>query len=83
MGPKFGYFPNAKKSCLVTKDVYLPKAKAAFENIGIQITSDGCPYLGSPIDSRDYVSKYVMAKVSDWSSQIEVLSEIALHTQLS
>ena len=58
--------------------MYLTKAKAAFENIGIQITSDGRPYLGSPIGSRDYVSKYVMTKVSDWSSQIEVLSEIAM-----
>ena len=43
LGPKFGYFLNAKKSWFVTKDVYLTKDKAAFENIGIQITSDGRP----------------------------------------
>ena len=63
---------------LIRKLKHDVNSKAAFENIGIQITSDGCPYLGSPMGSKEYVSKYVVAKVSDWSSQIEVLSEIAM-----
>lgn len=42
-GPKFGYFANATKTWLVTKEKHLAIAKASFANTGVQVTSEGRP----------------------------------------
>ena len=46
-GPKYGYFANATKTWLVTKGKHLVTATASFANTGVQVTSDGRPYLGA------------------------------------
>ena len=44
--PRYGYFPNASKTWLVTKNDLLPNATQAFADTDVQVTSDGRPYLG-------------------------------------
>lgn len=48
-GPAFGYHSNAKKTCLVTKDAFLEKAKYIFQDTQVNVTSEGRPYLGAPL----------------------------------
>ena len=43
-GPMYGYYTNANKTWLVTKKDFHHEAEVAFE--GVQITSEGRPYLG-------------------------------------
>uniref|UniRef100_A0A1X7TTT9 Uncharacterized protein n=1 Tax=Amphimedon queenslandica TaxID=400682 RepID=A0A1X7TTT9_AMPQE len=39
LGPKFGYFPEPQKSCLVVKESILPEAYQLFNNLDIKITT--------------------------------------------
>lgn len=76
-GPSFGYFANPCKTWLVTKEGYHEEASAIFAGSGVKITSDGRPYLGAAIGSREFIEDYVRSKVNTWSSNIVQLSEIA------
>ena len=77
IGPLFGYFPNASKSWLVTKETFLSEAKAAFAGTRVNITNHGRPYLGAAIGTNDFVSTYVKTKVKEWISYIDQLALIA------
>ena len=44
IGPRFGYFANATKTWLVTKEKHLTTATALFANTGVKVTSEGRPY---------------------------------------
>ena len=46
-GPKFGYFPNPSKTWLILKDPQC--STSTFTNTGINITTEGRPYLGASI----------------------------------
>ena len=48
-GPKFGYFPNATKTWLITKEKHLTTATASFANTGVQVTAEGRPYLATAL----------------------------------
>ena len=50
-GPGFGYFPNACKTWLVTKDKCYTEAEMVFAGTNIKLTSERRPYLGSAIGS--------------------------------
>ena len=76
-GPKFGYFPNASKSWLVTKESTHNLGKELFGDEGIQVTDEGRPYLGAAIGTVSYTNDYVRAKVTQWSSQLTTLARIA------
>ena len=76
-GPGFGYFPNPSKTWLVTKPEHLETASTVFSDAGINITTDGRPYLGGAIGSLEYINQFVKAKVEEWSSSIKILAEIA------
>ena len=76
-GPSFGYYANPSKMWLVTKDDYLEEASAIFADSGVNITSNGRPYLGAVIGSQEFAAEYVRSKVSDWSSKVALLGEIA------
>ena len=39
-GPKFGYFTNASKTWLVTKEDHLADAMAAFADMDVKVTSE-------------------------------------------
>ena len=75
-GPRFGYFANPSKTWLVIKDDHHEEASAIFADSGVNITSDGRPYLGASIGSQEFMD-YVRSKVKIWSSNIAHLSEIA------
>ncbi len=74
IGPKYGYFTNATKTWLVTKERHLSKAEAAFENTGVKITASGRPYLGTPLGTEEYTEAFVKNKVQQWSTELEVLA---------
>ena len=77
VGPAFGYFPNPAKMSLVTKQDQFNLANDTFGGSGVNITPEGRPYLGAAIGTHQYVEKYVRAKVSEWSSYVNTLSDIA------
>jgi len=47
LGPDYGYFPNAVKTCLIVKPQYLRKARVLFLGTGVVITDSGRGHLGS------------------------------------
>ena len=49
IGPGYGYHTNPAKTWLVTKPEHKDKALKMFEGTGISITTEGRPYLGSPV----------------------------------
>ena len=82
-GPGFCYFPNASKTWLVTKKELHDAAISVFTNTGVNVTSDGRPYLGVAIGIQEYVTRYVESKVNEWIANLHCLATIAktqLHT---
>ena len=77
-GPKFGYFPSATKTWLVTKEKHLSTAISSFSNTGVQVTSEGRPYLGAAIGTKEFVVSYVKHKVSNWSAELDRLAAVAI-----
>ena len=76
-GPSYGYFVNTSKTWLVIKEQYHEKATAVFASTGVKITSNGRPYLGAAIGTEEYVKRYVESKVRSWTSEVQLLSDIA------
>ena len=52
-------------------------AAQVFAGSGINVTTNGRPYLGAAIGSEEYMNEFVSSKVEEWSSNISTLSEIA------
>ena len=59
IGPSYGYFPNASKTWLVTKEGLLETARSIFADTGVNVTCNGRPYLGAAIGSEEYVAEQV------------------------
>ena len=74
-GPKFGYFPNPSKTWLVVKDPQCSVSTIA--NSGINITTEGRPYLGAAIGTEKYMEEHVKSKVAKWAENITILSSFA------
>ena len=77
LGPKYGYFPNAAKTWLITKEMHLAAATSAFADTGIKVTSEGRPYLGAGIGTQEFVFSHVKTKVENWVKELECLVKIA------
>ena len=58
LGPDYGYFPNAVKTCLIVKPQHLRKARALFHGTGVVITDAGKRHLGSAIGTNDFLMSY-------------------------
>ena len=71
--PDFGYYPNASKTWIVVKPEHHNEATKAHAESGINITSEGRPYLGAAIGSESYITEYVSNKVKKWSSNLTTL----------
>ncbi len=78
MGPSYGYFPNPKKSWLVTKEGLETEATEVFDGCGINVTCTGRPYLGSPIGTDEFVAECMESKVNGWIEEINRMGEIGL-----
>ena len=63
LGPAFGYFTNPATTWLVTKQDHFNLATDTFRGSGVNVTSEGRPYLGAAIGTSEYVEKYVSSKV--------------------
>lgn len=77
LGPAFGYFPNASKTWLVTKDSLLDKAKEIFLDTEVRITSQGRPHLGAPLGSQEFIEQFIADKVERWIDELSLLVDIA------
>ena len=77
LGPKFGYFPQASKSCLIIRPEVEGKAKTIFQGSGVQITTEGKRHLGTLLGSTKYKEEYLSSKVDEWIAQLRILSQIA------
>ena len=77
-GPKFGYFPNPKKSWLVVKEDLLDQARTIFDKSGIQITSEGQRYLGGCIGSATFAETYACSKIANWEAELSRLCDFAI-----
>ena len=71
LGPSFGYHVNALKTWIVVKKKFRAEAEAIFGDTGVKITSDGCPHLGAPLGSSEYVSQYLSEKIQQWSVELK------------
>ena len=58
MGPMFGYHPNALKCWLIVKPNKHEEAIEAFQNTGINVTTEGRRHLGAALGSRDFLQDY-------------------------
>ena len=76
-GPSYGYYPNASKTWLVTKETHQQEAATLFYGTGVQITTEGRPHLGAAIGTPSYVHQYVSDKVQQWATELEKLADIA------
>ena len=76
-GPAFGYFPNSLKTFLIVKPEHLSQAESLFADTNITVTVEGQRHLGAALGSRAFAEEYVSKKVTDWVSEITLLSEIA------
>ena len=77
IGPSFGYHANPSKTWLITKDHLIDEAQSTFSDTGINLTSEGRPYLGAPIGSEHFTNLYVTNKVIQWSTEVNTLANLA------
>ncbi len=79
IGPRYGYFPNAKKSVLIVKNsVDKPAATCIFKGSKVIIDCDGQRHLGAVLGSDEFREKYVMEKVSKWVKDVQKLAQYAV-----
>ena len=57
--PGFGYNVNGSKTWLVTREGFAIKVREIFVHTTINITSEGCSYLGAPIGQQPEPHKVV------------------------
>ena len=77
IGPAFGYFANAAKTWLVTKEERFTRAKEMFEDTKVNVTCCGRPYLGSLLRMNDYMREFVQKLINNWIGELQMLSDIA------
>ena len=77
IGPKFGYYPEPKKSWLITKLETHTLAKEVFEASKVKISNSGKSYLELVLGTLSFKREYFNQLVTQWISEIEVLSQIA------
>uniref|UniRef100_A0A1X7TRV7 Uncharacterized protein n=1 Tax=Amphimedon queenslandica TaxID=400682 RepID=A0A1X7TRV7_AMPQE len=68
LGPKFGYFPEPQKSCLVIQESILPQAHQLFNDLDIKITTSS-RFLGCVVGDSSGQCSYVKKRLtSSWLS---------------
>ena len=77
LGPKFGYFPEGRKSWLIVKEKQVQKVQSVFKDTNIKITTEGQQHLGAVIGSETFKQKYVQEKIDQWIKELRVLCKIA------
>ena len=78
LGPKYGYYANAKKTVLVVKAAHAEKARQLFNGTGIEIVDSGARHLGAAIGDKNFVEQYTKQKVQKWCKELETLAHFSL-----
>ena len=76
-GPYLGYYANESKSWLIIKGEYIEIANETLQDYNIKITTNGHCHLGAVVGSNEDKEEFVIAKVSEWVKQLEVLTKFA------
>ena len=77
VGSKFGYFPEPAKSWLITKLETHAIGNEVFKDKKVKITNSSKRFLELVIGTFTFKKQYVGETVSQWISEIEVLSQIS------
>ena len=77
LGPDYGYYPNAQKTALVTKEQHLSEAEHLFNDTGIEITTAGHRYLGGTLGSKAFREDYYLERVARWQVELTNLANMA------
>ena len=75
IGPRYGYYPNSKKSWLLVKGERCQEAQKMFQQSGVNITNSGRK-LGAALGNPEFAHEYVEQKVKEWTGVLEALSSI-------
>ena len=78
LGPRYGYYANAKKTVLVVKAAHAEKARQLFNGTGIEIVDSGARHLGAAIGDKNFVEQYTKQKVQKWCKELETLAHFSL-----
>ena len=75
-GPQFSYFPKEflRKSWLLVKLEFQERVAKVFKDTNVNITTDGCVYLGAAIGND---KTFQQNKVTEWKEQLVQLTNIA------
>ena len=63
IGPMYGYYPNANKTGIITKDDLVPLAREIFQGTGVKITSEGQRQLGAALGKASFRNSFMKEKV--------------------
>lgn len=78
-GGKCGYYVNASKSWVISKNSDIEKyAKETFSQSGVKFTTTGKRHLGACIGSEGFRNEYVTRKVEEWCKELKKLSSFAI-----
>ena len=77
VGPSYGYFVNAVKTWLITKEDTHTRELDIFKDTQIRITKEGKPHLRASLGTSSYITEFVKEKVKNWSLELEQLASIA------
>ena len=58
---------------LLAKKEHLEAAQSYFSDTGVNVTTDGRPYLGAAIGTEEYTNSFVLSKVQQWCSELKAL----------
>ena len=61
--PSYGYFVNAVKTWLITKEETHTRALDIFKDTQMRITKEGKPHLRAALGTCLYITEFVKAKV--------------------
>ena len=77
IGPGYGYFPNAKKTVLLTKPQHMQSAMELFGGTGVAITSEGSRYLGGYLGTAASSEDYATSMAGHWTTELRRLADMA------
>ena len=78
LGPKFGYYPNTRKSILLIKPDHLDTTQQLFSDHNLTIVTNGAQVLGSPIGLPEFINQWINNKIQSWVDEIHCLATISL-----
>ena len=76
MGPRYGYYPEPKKTVLIVDKEFDSEAHKKFDHLGVKVVR-GHRFLDGFIGDLEEINLFVQGKVKEWTNFITILSEAA------